>query len=799
MKIPLSWLNEYIDLSDISVTELCQTMTMLGLEIESVEETGAEIKNVVVGHILSIEAHPDADKLVVCKTDVGEDEPTQIVCGATNMKVGDKVPTAKVGGKLQGFEIGKRNMRGVASAGMMCSGKELGLGGDHSGLLILDPDMEVGIDVRGPLGINEVVLEIEVTPNRNDWSGLIGIARELSAFYKRPLVMPEISLQEGTTETADVTSVTIEAPTLCNRYTGRVIKGVTVAESPEWLQKRLVDAGQRPINNVVDITNYILLETGHSLHAFDLNKLAEKRIVVRTVKDGEKIKTIDEEERILNAEMLVIADAQNPVAIAGIMGGFDSEVGDSTVDLLIESAYFNTSSVRKTSRTLNLISEASQRFQRGADVDMIPLASDRTCQLILEIAGGELCTGSIDEYPTPIEPSKIVLNFTTINRKLGADISGEIQLALLESLGFSVESQDETGAVIISPPRRHDATREADLLEEIARLYGFSNIQSTLPNILPTEVVYAPFYKQLQNLRKYLCSIGLTEIYTWAFTSKEDLEKAKFKSSLITSIELENPLSEKNALMRPHLIPSVLNIASSNIRNGRKSLQIFEMAPVYTQEADKDEATQSDVLSIAISGGRSTHHWSQSMENADIFDLKGYLENIAQHLSGTELKFKACDNQTYAPGECAEIHAKGNVIGYLGRAHRSVAKAYDIDQDIYIAELHIKSLLQKKSKAAKFESLPEHPASLRDIAVMVDAHVATGNMRSSVTKAGGKLLKTVDIFDIYTGDQVPVGKKSVALSLTFQSHERTLTDKDMDKAWNKILKTLQHQYQAELR
>lgn len=799
MKIPLTWLNEYIDLSDISVTELCETMTMLGLEIESVQDNGAELQNIVVGHIIDMQPHPDADNLVVCQTEVGEDEAAQIICGAKNMKVGDKVPTAKVGGKLPGFKISKRKMRGIESSGMMCSASELGLGGDHSGLLILDPDLEIGLDVRGPLGLNEVVLEIEVTPNRNDWSGIIGIARELSAFYKRPLTLPVIDLKEGDTNTSDLSSITIEAPELCNRYTARVIKGIKVGESPEWLQKRLVDAGQRPINNIVDITNYVLLELGHPLHAFDLQKLAENRIVVRQAKEGEKITTLDKEERTLNAEMLVIADAQNPVAIAGVMGGINSEVGDSTVDLLIESAYFNPSSIRKTSRTLNLSSEASQRFQRGADVEMLPIACDRCSQLIQEIAGGTISKTLLDEYPKPIEATTIQLNYTTINRKLGANIPADTQISLLESLGFTVESKTEESATIISPPRRHDATREADLLEEIARLYGFANIKSTLPNIKPTDIVYAPYYKQQQNLRKYLCSNGLTEIYTWAFASTEDLKNARLDRELEVSIPLENPLSEKNALMRPSLIPSVLNVASSNIRNGRKSLQIFELAPVYTQEADKDDASQNEVLTIAITGDRSAHHWSEKTNQTDIFDLKGYLEDLARHLSGTELKFVSAQKPTYAAGECAAIHAKGNTIGHLGRLHRNVAKGFDIEQDIYIAEIHIKSLLQKKTKHAKFTAVPEHPASLRDIAVVVDESIATGDLLNSAQKAGGKLLQHVEIFDIFTGKQVPEGKKSVALSLMFQSHERTLTDKDTDKAWNKILKTLQHQYQAELR
>ena len=800
MKIPLSWLNEYVDLNDKSATEICETMTMLGLEIESVEETGAGIQNVVVGHIQSIEPHPDADKLSVCKTDIGEAEPVTIVCGATNMSVGDKVPTALIGGSLPGgFAIGKRKMRGIESQGMMCSARELGMGDDHAGLLILDSAMKVGSDVRGPLGLNETVLEIEITPNRNDWSGLIGIARELAAHYDRPLILPEAVLTESDEKAADVSSITIDTPELCNRYIGRIIKGVKIGPSPDWLKKRLIDAGQRPINNVVDVTNYVLLETGHPLHAFDLNKLSEHRIVVRTAKDGEVIKTIDQEERKLTSEMLVIADAKVPVAVAGIMGGYDSEVGDDTVDLLIESAYFSPTSIRKTSRTLNLVSEASQRFQRGSDIDMIPLAANRTCQLIQEVAGGSLLSGTLDEYPNVIRPQEISHNFNNVNARIGTDVPRETHTRILKSLGFNVSNETETEILVSAPPRRHDASRPADLVEEIARHYGFHNIPATLPKILPTDTVYAPNYKRLQHLRTQLTYMGLTEIYTWAFTSREDLQNANLTYELATAVPLENPLSEKNELMRPTLIPSVLHIASANIRKNTKNIRIFEMAPVYLQAANAEDTTQHDRLTICISGERRAGHWSQKATPCDVFDLKGYIEEVASLLESPDLVFKSEDHPAFAVGESATIFSKGNPIGHLGRLKTPVATKYAIDQDIFIAEIQIQALISKRSKVTRFTELSGHPVSMRDIAVVVDESVPAGDIQASASKAGGKILQNVDIFDIFTGNQVAPGKKSVALSLTFQSPERTLTDQDTEKAWNKILKTLQHSYNAELR
>ncbi|PCJ52629.1 MAG: phenylalanine--tRNA ligase subunit beta [Candidatus Hydrogenedentota bacterium] len=799
MKFPLSWLKDYIDL-DVSVDELCDKMTMLGLEIESVESMGEGIQNVVVGHILDIQPHPDADKLVICQTEVGQDEPLQIVCGAKNMKAGDKVPTAVPGGSLPGgFKIGKRKMRGVESAGMMCSAQELGLGEDHSGLLILDTDAPVGQDVRSILGLDDVILEIEVTPNRNDWSGLIGIARELSAAYGTPLKIPQVSLTEGDTLASDLSSVTIEAPNLCNRYLGRIIQGVKVGPSPDWLAQRLIAAGQRPINNIVDITNYVLLETGHPLHAFDLNKLNGKRVVVRQAKPGETMKTLDQEDRKLTEDMLVIADAQIPIAIAGIMGGADSEVGDDTVDLFIESAYFSPSSVRKTARTLGLNSEASQRFQRGADPDIVPLAADRVCELILECAGGELTSGTLGEYPKPIIIEPITLNFHRVEKVLGTNVSSETQLNILKTLGFSVTEPSEDDAIIHVPPRRHDATREADLIEEIARLFGFENIEPTLPRVRPVEARYAPSFQRHRDLRNHILSCGLTEFFNWTFTNRPDMEKAGLTKDIDTLILLENPLSEKQEGMRTSLLPGLLNTASFNLRKNRKSLSAFELGPVYTSSPNQENGLQHNELGIVLSGSAGEKFWGNPQHLLDIFDLKGIVEGIMANLSMDDFTISAAQRDSFADGACAEISLKGNVIGIMGQINLDVAQNFEIEHPIFIAILDTDKLLKSKQSTVVYQGTSDHPPSLRDLAVLVNDDIPAGDLIRAAQKAGGKNLAQVSIFDIYRGKQVEQGKKSVALSLIFQSKERTLTDKDTDKACNKIVKSMEHQFGAQLR
>jgi len=802
MKFPISWLQDYVDIADVPLDTLCNDLTMLGLEIESIEEMGAEIQHIKVGLIKDIQPHPDADKLSVCTTDVGEDEPLTIVCGAKNMKPGDKVPTAIVGAMLPGgHKIKKGKLRGVESHGMMCSAKELGMGEDHSGLLILDEDPAVGTDIKSILGLDDVVLEIEVTPNRNDWSGIIGIARELAALYGKRLLAPEIIVQESDEQTADVTSVTIENPELCGRYAARVIKGLKIGPSPEWLQKRLIAAGQRCINNVVDVTNYVLLETGHPLHAFDYNKLAENRIVVRAAKPGEKIKTLDGEERTLQDDMLVIADAKVPVAVAGVMGGEDSEVGESTTEILVESAWFNPSSIRKTSRVLNLASEASQRFQRGADYDMVSYAADRVCELVLQTGGGTLCTGTVDETPQKPELPPLALRYDRTNNFLGASVSPETQINILESLGFCKESSDDDGATFIIPARRHDCTREADLIEEVLRLYGFDNIEPTLPKVRPTANIYSPNFQTIRNLKNYLVNTGLTEIFTWTFTSETELQQLGMTEELANAIVVENPLSEKQGLMRPSLIPGLLRTASANIRKNINRVAIFELGNVFSKSDSDAPANQSDDLDFVLSGPASSVHWDvDNSKSFDIYDAIGIVEGIIGELNlKGRLEFKPSENTLFEPDHSLEIIYNQKNVGSIGRINHEILGHLNIEQDLVAGRLKLDALFKSKTKTAKYEPLSEFPPSKRDIAIVVDESISADHILQIVQKSAGKLLHETDIFDIYRGKNIPEGKKSVAVMLVFQSNERTLTDKDTEKAWSKIIKSLEKQVGAELR
>ncbi|MBM3290300.1 MAG: phenylalanine--tRNA ligase subunit beta, partial [Candidatus Hydrogenedentes bacterium] len=577
MKVSLNWLKEFVDI-DLGVDDLAHRLTMLGLEIESVQRPGAGIEKVVIGRILDIKPHPDADKLVVCQTDVGAADPLQIVCGAKNMKAGDVVPTAVIGATLPGgFEIGRRKMRGVESQGMMCSARELGLGKDHEGLLILPQDLPIGADAIPLLGLDDAVFEIEVTPNRGDWAGMIGVARELAAYFDRPLRLPDAGVIETGEETASLTSITIDAPDSCRRYAGRVITGIKPSKTPLWMAQRLIHAGQRLVNPVVDITNYVLLETGHPLHAFDYDKLAEHRIVVRRACSGESIKTIDGEVRALRDDMLVIADANVPVAVAGVMGGADSEVGESTQRVFLESAWFDPSSIRRTAKLLAMNTEASQRFQRGADPEMVVYAANRVARLVGEVCGGQVASGMLDVHPNPLPKREVNVRFARTNTLLGTEISAEDQCSILKRLHFSERSRNSEQVSFEVPVWRHDVAREADLIEEIARLYGYENIPVTVPRVRKTDTVFAPQEVATRKLRRYLASLGLTELMSLTFSSVDEIRRAGLGIADSEIVRLQNPLSETASAMRVSLLPNLLATASLNLRRGASQIRAFEL------------------------------------------------------------------------------------------------------------------------------------------------------------------------------------------------------------------------------
>lgn len=798
MKVSLNWLKELVEI-DLNVDDLAHRLTMLGLEIESVERPGADISQVFIGRILDIQPHPDADKLVVCKTDVGQPEPLQIVCGAKNMAVGDRVPTAIVGATLPGgFAIGKRKMRGVESQGMMCSARELGLGKDHDGLLILPKDMPVGADAIPLLGLDDAVFEIEVTPNRGDWAGMIGVARELAAYFDRPLRKPDASVSEAGADATTLSSITIEAPDLCRRYIGRVITDIKPSQTPVWMAQRLVSAGQRLVNPVVDITNYVLLETGHPLHAFDYDKLAKHRIVVRRARAGESIKTIDGEVRALRADMLVIADAHSPVAVAGVMGGLDSEVGESTQRILLESAWFEPASIRKTAKALAMNTEASQRFQRGADLDMALFAANRAARLIHEICHASVARGTLDEFPAPMAGRSVSLRFARTNALLGTNIDAREQCSILNQLHFRSAQQTESAASFEVPSWRHDVTREADLIEEVARLYGYENIPATVPRVRKTDTIFAPQEIATRKLRRQLVALGLTEIMSLTFSSIPEIRRANETIPDDQVVRLQNPLSETSCTMRASLIPNLLNVASLNIRRGVTQIKAFELGHVYIAQSGETLPNERARLGVVFSGMREEAHWSRQDCPVDIFDIKGILESIFDSLS-VSVNWVTLQEPVFSTGFSGGITLYGKVIARYGKVDASVLSKFDIENDVFLAEVDLDEILKIAPEPRMFEAPSTFPPSLRDIAILVDSAVPSQDLVIAAKNAGGNNLKNVTIFDIYTGKPIPDGKKSIALGLVFQSPEKTLTDKDTQKAWDNILKALEKEFNAKLR
>ncbi|MBX7258522.1 MAG: phenylalanine--tRNA ligase subunit beta [Candidatus Hydrogenedentes bacterium] len=799
MNVSLNWLKEFVDIAR-TPDELAQDLTMLGLEIEAIERPGEGISNVIVGRILEIKKHPDADKLVVCKTDVGQPEPLQIVCGAKNMKEGDLVPTAVVGATLPGdFTITRRKMRGIESCGMMCSARELGMGKDHEGLLILPSDMPVGGDAVKLLGLDDVVYEIEVTPNRGDWASMIGVARELAALYGTSLRIPNITLNEGGEEARKLSSVTIENPDLCARYIGRVLTNVKIGPSPQWLAQRLTNAGQRPINNVVDITNFVLLETGHPLHAFDYDKLLENRIVVRCAKRGETIRTIDEQVRTLDPDMLVIADAKNPVAVAGVMGGFDSEVSESTVNIFLESAFFAPSSVRKTSRKLGMHTEASARFQRGADPEMARYAVDRAAALMQELAGATVAPGVIDEYPRPLPVVEVSLRYARANALVGKVIEGERQKAILESLCFKTIKADNQGCLVQVPTWRHDVKQEADLIEEIARMYGFENIEASIPRVRKNMQVFAPKEDGIREMRRFLTGLGLTELMSMTFTSPEEVQRCRLDGCYADMVALQNPLSENLQTMRTSLLPGLLSTASLNIRRGCAGLRAFEVGPTYRPASNGEELPgQQLMLGIVYTGLREDRHWSGTQNSCDLFDVKGLIEAIGVRF-GLQLNWQEGQLPAFEKGQQGRVLCGETELGTLGRVSDEALSAAEIEQPVFLAELDLEQLLTLASKTRHFQAIPAYPASTRDMALILDLGVPSGDVLDTAKKAGGANLKSVSLFDVYTGKQVPEGKKSLALGFVFQSNERTLTETDVQADWDAILARLKADYGAVLR
>ena len=797
MNVTLNWLKNYINF-EFSSRELADRLTMLGVEVESIKQLGAELEGVIVGSVTSIRPHPNADKLVLCQVDTGGTEALQIVCGAPNAREGMLAPVATIGVTLPvGLTIKRAKLRGETSEGMLCSEKELGLSEDAAGLMELSTDIPVGTPLSRALGLDDVVFELEITPNRPDCLSLIGIAREVRAETGNPLKLPTVDLQESNINVRDLTSVTIDAPDLCPRYAARVIQGVKVTESPAWLQQHLASVGIGVINNIVDITNFVLMEYGQPLHAFDYDKLAENRIVVRRATEGEQITTLDEVERELTPDMLVIADAEKSVALAGIMGGYDSEITETTCDVLLESAYFNPSSVRATAKALGISTEASYRFERGTDPGVVLAALDRAAQLIAELAGGTVCEGTVDVYPGQQPLTQIQLRPERVNFVLGTMLEAAEMVQIFNRLGFDVDTTGEVYQVTV-PTFRSDVTREIDLIEEIARVHGYDNIPTTLPKgDIP---VPAPNSKTevRRCIKHFLLAAGMMEAVNYSFCDPNCFDKIRLNANdpLRNTLQLRNPLSPEMSVLRTTLTPSLLENAQHNRNHQIDSIALFETGSVFVHDGEEKEPERvAGVLAGQIGEGV----YSDPYRPPDFFDIKGLVEGMLEACGVVDWTLQKTDVPTFHPGRNAEVLMGDKRIGVFVEAHPEVLENYDLPYKAYLFEFDLEGLADTATFAKRFEPISIYPKVARDLAIVVDKEILSDMPTELIYTTGGDSVDSVRLFDVYEGEQVPEGKKSLAYTITYHSATATLTDKAVNALHDKVVKRLNQELSAELR
>lgn len=798
MKAPIKWLKDYVNIN-VSIKEYIDAMTMSGSKVEGIEDMAGGIENVVVGKIISLEKHPNADKLVVCKVDVGT-EVLQVVTGAPNVKEGDYIPLAKVGAKLPGGEIKASKLRGVESYGMMCSIDELNLTKDYlpdapdNGVYVFNGTPELGADVKDVLDLDKVV-EFEITSNRPDCLSVIGLARETAATLGQDFTERKITVkEEAGGDVNELISIEIQNPELCSRYAARVVKDIKIEPSPAWMQRRLAAAGMRPINNIVDITNYVMLEYGQPLHAFDLEKIQGSKIVVRTAKEEEVIRTLDGQDRTLDSEMLVICDENCPVAVAGVMGGENSEVTDDTRVLLLESANFKGSSVRITGKKMGLRSEAAIRFEKGLDIENTIPAINRCVELIELLGAGKVVKGIADCNCKPYEERVMKLEPDRINSFLGTEISLDEMVRILNSLSFKVDTNNMT---VIPPSFRNDITQFADLCEEVARFYGYNNIKSSLLSGKESTQGKKTYKQKMEDVIRYtMMSCGLNEIYTLSFASPKVYDRINIPEDhyLRNAVVISNPLGEDFSLMRTTTLPDMLKVISTNTNRNIPEAALFELAYVYFPVEGEILADERSTLTIGMYG-----------KTSDFFVLKGAMEELLSAMGIKEYEFRPEQNaQSFHPGRTAKlfIRNKDNEMVYaaiLGEVHPEVAENFECPKRTYIAMADVQVLIDASSVEKQYKQLPKFPAITRDLAVVVKDEVYVGQLMDLIEQKGGEYLEEVSLFDVYKGEQVADSMKSVAFALSFRAQERTLTDEDVNIAMERILKNLEKTFDAQLR
>jgi phenylalanyl-tRNA synthetase beta chain len=798
MNTSLSWIKAYVPELNVTSQEYMDAMTLSGTKVECYEVLDKNLENIVVGQIKSIESHPDATKLIICQVDTGKPELTQIVTGASNVKVGDKVPVVLDGGRVagghdggalpeNGIKIKKGKLRGIESNGMMCSIEELGSTRDfypkapEEGIYIFDEDAVVGSSAIELLGLNDTVVEYEVTSNRVDCFSVLGIAREVAATFNKKFIPPVVTVKENGENVNDYIKVSVKDNELCKRYCARVVKNVKIGPSPEWMQRRLAAQGIRPINNIVDITNYVMEEYGQPMHAYDLDTIEGKEIIVRRANAGEKFTTLDGQERPVDDTVLMICDGKKPVGIAGIMGGENSMITDSVTTMLFEAACFDGTNIRRSSKKVGLRTDASTKFEKGLDPNTAKEAIDRACQLIVELGAGEVVGGTVDVYENKREGNKVVLNSDKINKILGTDIDEATMVGYFKNIDLGYD--EETKEVLI-PSWRQDVTNIADLAEEVARFFGYDNIPTTLPTGEATTGKLS-FKLRIEEVARNIAEFcGFSQGMTYSFESPKVFDKLLLPadSKLRDAVVISNPLGEDFSIMRTSSLNGILTSLSTNFNRRNKEVRLYELGNIYLpkQLPVTEIPEQRMQFTLGMYG------------EGDFFTMKGVIENFFEKLGiSQKIKYDPTDKKSFLhPGRQADIIIGDTLVGYLGEVHPQVADNYSIKDRVYVAVIDMPHIVEMATFDRKYEGIAKYPAVTRDISMVMKKEILVGQIEEIIENKGGKILESYSLFDIYEGSQIQAGYKSVAYSITFRAKDRTLEDTDVNNAMEKILKEL---------
>ncbi|MGE5313781.1 MAG: phenylalanine--tRNA ligase subunit beta [Acidobacteriota bacterium] len=812
MRISLQWLKTYVDV-DASPEEIAQKLTSAGLEVEAIENLGQKFDKFVVGFVKNVVKHPKADKLSLCDVQISESETIRVVCGAPNVAAGQKVPVALLGAVIPSnmhdpegkpFVITKAKIRGEESNGMICAGVELQLNDDADGIMVLKEDARIGQPLAEYFGMDDVAFEIGITPNRPDCLGHIGVAREVAAAFGVPLRLPDAAPAEKQDDPVSAAAtVRIENADGCPRYAARVIRNVTIGPSPSWMQDYLTVAGVRPINAVVDVTNFVMLEYNQPLHAFDYDRLAGHAIVVKTAAPGEKFTTLDGKERVLPGQALMICDAERAVAVAGVMGGLNSEIADSTTTVLLESAYFDPISIRKTSKQLGLSTDASYRFERGIDPSKAVEAVDRAARLIAEISGGTVCAGVIDVYPAPIGKKRVCVRPSRVNQILGTAITSDEIVRLLTSIGMELsdgrEPASESGIGFLIPTWRPDIEQEIDLVEEVARLHGFTNIEDKMVSEIDFSNKRVT-HPAADRLRQWLVGSGFNEVVS---NSLLDESLASLFSDKL--VKLLNPISKEQSVMRPNLLVSMLQTVMHNAKYGAESLRLFEIGRGFTLASGGDASSviegyrEDSLAGICLTGTAAAQAWHAPERPVDIFDMKGVVESLLRKIALDKFAFIYYDAQDALTEQRVGVEINGVYAGYFGKVQSSLCRKLKIENDVFIAELRLDAFEERERVFRQYVPVLKYPVVGRDVAFIVEAETASAEIEATIRKSGGPLLLSVGLFDLFEGKSVGEGKKSVAYALRFASPDRTLTDAEIEHAMNAVIAAVTKNHRASVR